>query len=466
MTKIKFGTDGWRAIIAQEYTVENVARVAKGSAIWLKKNFENPSVCIGHDCRFGGQLFANTTAKVMLSEGIKVYLAHDYVTTPMVSMAVVEKNASLGVVITASHNPPDYNGYKLKGDFGGPLLPDDIAAVELEIPDSYSMPAVDLDEKKSSGLLEVMDMESMYVQAAEAAFDMDAIRGSGLTLGYDAMYGSGRSVVGRLLPNAVLLHCENNPGFMGQAPEPIERNLTEFQQLIRDRGDIDLGLATDGDADRIGLFNKAGDFVDSHRILLLLIHYLYKYKQMDGQVVTAFSTSVRINQLAKHYGLEAITTKIGFKHIAGYMVKGDVLVGGEESGGIAAKGHIAERDGIWMGLIIAEFIAKSGKTLDELLEEVYAIVGNFAYDRNDLRLSEEKKQAIIEKCKTNSFSKFGNYQVQRVETIDGFKYFFDEGSTVMIRPSGTEPLLRVYSEAPTKDMVADILQSTVDTILA
>ncbi len=466
MTKIKFGTDGWRAIIAKDYTVDNVSRVAKATADWLNKNYESPSVCIGHDCRFAGQLFTETATKVLLHNGVKVFMAKDYISTPGVSMAVVNYKASLGVVITASHNPPDYNGYKLKGDFGGPLLPAEIQEVEDLIPEAYPVPDLDLSAQEASGQLVVVDMEQDYIDAVKEAFDLDTIYKSGLRLGYDAMYGAGQSVIRRLFPDALLVHCTENPSFEGQAPEPIERNLQPFAEAIKAAGNVDLGIATDGDADRIGLFNKKGEFVDSHRVILLLIHYLHKYKNFTGKVVTAFSTSIRINQLCAAYGIESVTTKIGFKHIAGYMVNDDVMVGGEESGGIAAKGHIPERDGIWMGLILLEFMAKSGKSLDDLLEEVYQVIGNFAYDRNDLRLPEAKKVEVIEKCKAGAFDQFGDMKIERVETIDGFKFFFDEHSTVLIRPSGTEPLLRVYSEAPTKADVANILKQTIDTILA
>ena len=294
---------------------------------------------------------------------------------------------------------------------------------------------------------------------------MEAIKNSGLNFAYDAMYGAGQSVVKKILPNGEFLHCEFNPSFHGQAPEPIDKNLLEFSQLIKDNGTIDLGLATDGDADRIGLFNGRGEFIDSHRVLLLLIHYLFKYKNQTGKVVTAFSTSTRIAKLCEEYDLEHIITKIGFKYIAGYMVDGDVLVGGEESGGIAIAGFIPERDGIWMGLTLLEFMAKTGKSLDDLLDEVYDIVGDFAYDRADLHLPEKLKQSIIAQCGNDEFEKFGNLNVQHVKTVDGFKFFFDDYETVLIRPSGTEPLLRVYAEADTMEKVQSNLKQVKETIL-
>ncbi|HLG03053.1 MAG TPA: phosphoglucomutase/phosphomannomutase family protein, partial [Bacteroidia bacterium] len=424
MYQIKFGTDGWRAIIAQDFTVENVARVSEGTAIWLKKNFKVPSVVIGHDCRFAGELFAETAAKVLAHHGIRILLAKNFVSTPMVSLGAKMHNTSAGIIITASHNPPSYNGYKLKAGYGGPLTPEQVAEIEPLIPELAARPlhTMSLEALEKKGLLEWVNLEDEYIGHVEKNFDLEAIRKSGLRLGYDAMYGAGQNVIKRLFPEAILLHCEDNPSFNGQAPEPILRNLQEFSELIRTSGKIDCGLATDGDADRIGLFDDKGNFIDSHHIILLLIHYLVKYKGMKGKVCAAFSTTVKIKNMCRHYGLSLETVKIGFKYICSIMVKEDVLVGGEESGGIAIKGHIPERDGIWMGLVIWEFMAKSGKSLRDLIEEVYAITGPFAFERVDLHLDEAVKQRIIADCKSNNFKSFGNYKVQRVEDLDGWKY--------------------------------------------
>ena len=466
MTKIKFGTDGWRAIIAKEYTTDNVARVSIAVADWLNENNENPSVVIGHDCRFAGELFAETAAKVLASKGILVKLAKGFVSTPMVSLGVVSEKASLGVVITASHNPPSYNGYKLKGDFGGPLLPVDITAVENKIPDANSVDynAISMQDLVAEGKVIYVDLEEMYCKHAKANFDLEAIRNSDMNFAYDAMFGAGMNVVKRLLPEATLLHCDDNPGFLGTAPEPIHRNLQEFSDLMKNNA-LDCGLATDGDADRIGLYDSKGNFVDSHHIILLLIHYMVKYKGMKGKVVTAFSCSVKVEQMCKHYGLEQETVQIGFKHIAGKMITEDVMLGGEESGGIAITGHIPERDGIWMGLILFEFMAKSGKSLEDLIEEVYEIVGEFAFERIDLHIDNDTKLRIIEDCKLGKFTQFGKYKVDRIETTDGFKFFFDEDTWLMIRPSGTEPVLRTYAEASTQAKVFDILADAKATIL-
>lgn len=468
MTKIKFGTDGWRAIIAKEFTVENVARVTLGCVAWLKQNFENPSVVVGHDCRFGGELFAETVSKILAQNGIKVKLAKGYVSTPMVSMGALKLNCSLGVVLTASHNPPSYNGYKLKGGYGGPLIPEKIQEVEDLIPETanFDFDASNLNDYVKSGLIEYVDLETMYVNQVEESFDMQAIRSSKMEFAYDAMYGSGQNAVRRLLPDITFLHADYNPGFNGVAPEPIDRNLREFAEMIElADGEINLGLATDGDADRIGLYNSKGVFVDSHHIILLLIKYLAEVKGYKGKVINAFSVTPRVKKMCAHYNLEYQVTQIGFKHIAGYMITEDVLLGGEESGGIAVKGHIPERDGIWMGLIIMEYMAKTGKTLEQLIDDVYAIVGSFWFERYDLHITEELKQAVLKNCKENKYSSFGSYIVRNIETIDGYKFFFDNEEWVMIRASGTEPLLRVYGESNNKENVIKMLDTVKGILL-
>ncbi|HCQ30265.1 MAG TPA: phosphoglucosamine mutase [Flavobacteriales bacterium] len=464
--KIKFGTDGWRAIIAKDYTVDNVARVTLGVVNWLKANFENPSVVVGHDCRFGGELFADTVTKVLVKHHIKVYRAYGFVSTPMVSLGAVTYNASLGIILTASHNPPSYNGYKLKGNFGGPLLEEDILKVENLIPDEnhIDLDAVNLDD--FSDYIQEVDLETDYVNHVEKNFDMDAIRNTNLRFAYDAMYGAGQSVMRRLLPDIDFLHCEENPGFHGVAPEPILRNLQEFSEMIKlSDGEINCGLATDGDADRIGLFDSQGNFVDSHHIILLLIKYLVEEKGYKGKVVNAFSVTPRVKKMCEHYGLDYQVVKIGFKHIAGIMLKEDVLLGGEESGGIAIKGHIPERDGIWMGLTIWEYMVKSGKTLEELIEDMYKIVGKFAFERIDLKVPNDQKWRIMENCEKGVYKSFGPYKVRRVENVDGYKFFFDNDEWVMIRPSGTEPVLRTYAESSDTEGAFKILKAVHDTIL-
>lgn len=410
-------------------------------------------------------MFAETTAQVMGNHQIEVIMADHVASTPMVSLGVRKLGADLGIVITASHNPPSYNGFKLKSSYGGPSIPDDIAAVEERIPQRAMKDLISLDSIKEKGLLKYIDLEDIYFDHVNASFDLDAIRKAGFGIGYDAMYGAGYLIFPRILPEATLLHCDYNPSFYGQAPEPIERNLKPFSDMIRSDPKIQIGIANDGDADRIGMLDSDGHFVDSHHILLLLLYYLHKHKGMTGKVVITFSVTDKMVQLAKKFGLEVEVTKIGFKYIAEIMTKEDVLVGGEESGGLAVKGHIPERDGVWIGLLILEFMAKTGKSLRELIQLVYDEVGTFAFDRDDLHITPEQKEDVLDKCHNDSFTKFGELKIERTEKLDGFKYYLSNNTWVMIRPSGTEPVLRVYCEAPDRKIARETLDKVRKELL-
>ena len=465
MYTIKFGTDGWREIIADNYTVENVVRVAHATAIWLKESTSNHTCTVGYDCRFGGKMFAENTARVLASHGIKVFLSKGFCSTPMISLANTKLNTFAGVIITASHNPPSYNGYKIKANYGGPVIPSEIEKVEHLI--SYTqLPKTDvLESYINSGLIEYSDFEAIYLTQIEEQFDTKKLKEYAPHFAYDAMYGAGQNVIKKLLPEASLLHCDFNPGFNGTAPEPILKNLLEFSELLKNNDNLLCGLATDGDADRIGFFDSKGRFVDSHHLILLLMQYLTKHKGLQGKIIKSFSVSSKIDKLAKILGLETITTKIGFKYICEYMITDDVLIGAEESGGIAVKGHIPERDGIWMGLLILEYMALTGKSIETLIDETYAQIGAFAVERYDLHIEEAQKQAIIKNCQENTYSSFGSYQVERVENMDGFKFHLGNEEWVMIRPSGTEPVLRVYAESKDSESAYKILDACKTAIL-
>ncbi len=388
-TKIKFGTDGWRAIIAQEYTVDNVKRVAEASALWMKAN-QKTDVVIGFDCRFGGELFTAAVASVFCHHGVTVHLCDTFVSTPMVSLGIVKLQAGLGVVITASHNPASYNGYKLKASYGGPSIPREVAEVEELIPESCEIPARSMAELKEDSNVHIVDLERMYLDHIKANFDMPLLESFQEHMAYDAMYGAGQNIMKELFPKATLLHCNHNPSFMGTAPEPIDRNLRELSETIAADDNLTFGIANDGDADRLGMYDEDGVFVDAHRLLLLLLTYLYEHKGIKkGKVAVSFSVTDKLKKLAEQYGLDFEVTKIGFKYIAEIMSQEAVLVGGEESGGIAVSGHIPERDGIWTGLLVMEYMAKTGKSMKELLAEVYEKVGKFDYYRDDLHLSIE-----------------------------------------------------------------------------
>ena len=466
--KIKFGTDGWRAIIADDFNLVNLVRVSEAAADWLKLNVSNPKVLIGYDTRFGGKLFAETVAKVFAFKNVKVILSETFCSTPMVSLGTVQSNASLGIIITASHNPAEYNGLKLKGAYGGPLLSDHVMEIEQLIPDEISVPFRDMNIKEFTGnnMLEYINLEDLYVNYLHQHFNIAAIKKSGIKWVYDAMYGAGQNVIKRLFDDVKLIHCEQNPSFYGQAPEPIQANLSDISNYIRSTPGIDFGLATDGDADRLGIFDGKGNFIDSHHMILMLIHYIKNHENKSGKVITTFSASSKIKALCRHYGIDCEITKIGFKYICEKMIMEDVLLGGEESGGIALKGHIPERDGIWVGLVFLEMLVKTGKTLQEIISEIDAIVGEFDVERIDLKLSELDKLKIINNCRNGKYHAFGRFKVQKMEDMDGFKYFFSDDKWIMIRPSGTEPVLRAYAEANNKEEAMSILEAGKETILA
>ncbi|MAZ37584.1 MAG: phosphoglucosamine mutase [Crocinitomicaceae bacterium] len=459
--KIKFGTDGWRAIIAKEFTNYNVARITYGVAAWLKQNNVGHKVVIGFDCRFAGKQFMDVVSKVLLHEGIDAIIYNQPITTPAISLAAKELNCGLGVIITASHNPATYNGYKLKGAFGGPLLAKSIEEIEELIPDEISY---DFEEFSNESAQEV-DLKKLYLDNIHAAFDIEAIRNSGLNISYDAMYGSGQFIVRELFPDADLYRCEWNPTFYGINPEPILKNLGAYQKHVKETPSIDFGLVNDGDADRIGLFDGEGNYIDSHNIILLLLHYLHNYKGWSGKVATGFSSTVKITQFCKMHDLELEVVPIGFKHICGLMVNEDILLGGEESGGIAVKGHIPERDGIWNGLVLLQAMMETKKSLPELLNEVTKLVGEFSFQRIDLKLTEAKKHEVVRNCKVDKYTSFGDWKVERIENLDGWKYYFNEDEWLMIRPSGTEPVLRTYAEGKTKERAIAILESCHKEIL-
>jgi len=465
MYQIKFGTDGWREIIADEFTVANVRRVANATALWLNQSDLPKSCVVGYDCRFGGEMFAKETARQLAAQGIKVIVSKGFVSTPMISLAANQLHTGAGIILTASHNPPTYNGYKIKANYGGPAVPSEVSKVENLISQTLVDAGDTFESYFNNGMIEFGDFETMYYNHCVNSFDMDALASISSGLVYDAMYGAGQSIVRRLLADATILHGNYNPGFEGRAPEPILKNLPEIGPLINSSPSYLCGLATDGDADRIGWFDENGNFIDSHHLILLLIEYLTTFKGYSGKVVKSFSVSDKIQKLCDLKGLVSITTKIVFKYICEYMVTDDVLIGAEESGGIAIKGHIPERDGVWMGLVLMEYMAKTGKSISQLISEIYEKVGTFAVERYDLHLNNELKELIISNCKSNGYANFGKYNIISTEDTDGFKFRLDNGSWVMIRPSGTEPVLRVYSESSSSEAAFEILEATKKAIL-
>jgi phosphomannomutase len=463
MTPISFGTDGWRAVIADTYTFESVERVARATAQWIRNNYpEKLSAVVGYDTRFLGSAFAERTALVLASHGIHVRLADSFVTTPAVSWAALEYGCAAGIVITASHNPPEYSGFKIKSEHGGPADPSMIAAVEAELErldDSFTLETrAELDRRE---LIELFNLRAAYTYLLQDRLDISAITKSGLKIGSDAMFGAGQGILYDLLGHDQVLeiHGEHNPWMNGQAPEPIEKNLTYFSRVIREER-CDVGLAFDGDADRIGMFDEEGRFVDSHKILSLLVQYLHEDKGITGSIVKTFSTTDMLDRMAERYGLPIETTRIGFKYIAPKIIEGDVLVGGEESGGLAVKGHIPERDGIFIGLTVVEMMVRRGKKLSELVEDLQADFGPLHFARNDLHTTAEKKDRFVQRMGTDRPTEIDGQSVRGVEDLDGVKLRFDDG-WMMFRPSGTEPVLRIYGEASTQERAQALVRAGV-----
>ena len=467
-TPIKFGTDGWRAVIADGYTFENLERVTHATAQWLQADYgDAPRVVLGHDTRFMGRAFAERAARVLAHQGVEVTFAETFVSTPAISWATASMEADAGVVITASHNPPQYNGFKIKAHFGGPAPPPMIAAVEgaLEHVPARTEPLPSFEALQADGQIQTEDIGAAYLLALRERLDINAIQEAGLTIAYDAMFGAGQGLVTRLLgqDRVVEVRHDLNPGFHGQPPEPIERNLHELSEAVVREG-ADMGLANDGDADRVGLYDEKGNYVSSHRTLALLTKYLHEERGLSGKVVKTFSTTHMLDKMAARYGLELETTPIGFKYIAPKMVDEDILVGGEESGGIAAKGHIPERDGIYIGLLIAEMMVKRGKPLSALVQELHDEFGPHHTYRNDIHITEAQKTRVLSRLdQEGGLDELTGHPVERVDTLDGFKHIV-EGGWLLIRPSGTEPVLRVYSEAGTAEQAEALVHDAMDRL--
>ena len=458
MKEIKFGTDGWRAVIADGYTFNNLNKVVQATSQWiLDEEISENGVVIGYDARFLGREFAEYAASVFAMMQIPVRISDSIVPTPAVSWAAKHFNA-VGIVITASHNPPIYNGFKVKAPYGGSASPDHITGIEahLDLVDSLKevRPFIEL---LREGLIRELDLGKGYLELIEENIDLEAIRKSNLRIAHDPMFGAGQGFIKRILGDRVFeIHNELNPLFGGIAPEPIEENLKELPDFIV-QNRCDIGIANDGDADRITMFDENGKFVSSHQILSLLVKYLHTEKKMDGIIVKTFSTSDMLDKQAEKYGLSLEVTPIGFKYVADIIINGNVLAGGEESGGLAVKGHLPERDGIYIGLLIAEMMATSGKTLSGLVQDLFDEFGPHEYYRNDILTEERKKNAMTAFCKAKRLNEIAGLKVVDWDFKDGIKHIMENGSWLLVRQSGTEPVLRIYAEAPEQEQARKLV---------
>jgi phosphomannomutase len=461
--EIKFGTDGWRGIIADDFTFDNVAKVAAATARFEKrqKKIRN-GVVVGYDSRFLSKEFAEKTAQVLADQGITVILSDKISSTPMVSLLTKKLNAAGGVVITASHNPAKYNGFKLKGDFGGPAHPEMIEKLEKELKKVQSSNSrvrgnkvqKSFEELKKKGKIKLQDFTQVYVDDVKSKLNLQLIRSAGIRIAYDAMHGAGQGVMEQLVPIAVLLRNSYNPSFGGSHPEPLPQHLRDLASAIV-ANKCDIGIATDGDADRVGAFDEKGNFVDSHRIFALLLKYFVEQKGMRGEVAKSFSVSQIINKMCERYGLTLHETPIGFKYLCRLMTERDILIAAEESGGLGVKGHLPERDGIYIGLLLCEIMATRKKKLSELVDELMSEFGWHYFNRIDKHLTEKEKKRILAVYAKGVPSLAGS-KILRVEKKDGTKLFVENG-WVLVRASGTEPLIRFYGEADSPEAVDRLL---------
>jgi phosphomannomutase len=447
---IKFGTDGWRAVIADDFTFANLERVALATArYFLKHKKRKNGVVIGYDARFMSREFAERSAEVIANAGLRVKISDAIATTPAISLVTLLDQAAGGVVITASHNPAKYNGFKIKGEFGGPAYPEMITRVERELAKVMKlkkMPARELSFSHllAKGRIVAVDMKRRYLDDLRTKVDIDRIRSSGIRILYDAMYGAGQGVIRTVLPEVTEIRGTFNPSFGGAHPEPLAQNLTELAERVRAEG-FSIGIATDGDADRIGAVDEAGCFVDSHRIFSILLKYLVEERKMTGEVAKSLSVTSMVDAQCAKYGLTLHETPVGFKHLCRLMTERDILIAGEESGGLGVKGHIPERDGIYLGLLLCEIMAVRGKPLGGLVRELMEEFGPHEFRRVDLHVGEKEKAAIMNRYRRGVKALGGSPVTGRQET-DGFKLFVD-GGWVLVRASGTEPLIRFYAEA-------------------
>jgi phosphomannomutase len=412
-------------------------------------------------------MFAETVTKVIASKGLKVYLSNKFSPTPALSMAVKKYSAQMGIMITASHNTFEYNGFKLKSAHGGPMNADDIRDIEnlIHYENEVDLDLIKMDNLIQKKLVQVVDINKSYIESIKANFNIELLKKSASKVAVDPMYGSGQNILPSIFPDIQSIHRNWDYSFSNTPPEPLEKNLVEFSKYLKSSGKLKLGICLDGDADRIALMDGKGNYINSHQIILLLIHYLAGYRNQKGIIVTGFSSTSKIEKLAEFYRLPVQRVKIGFKEISQYMLRDDVLVGGEESGGISVKGHIPERDGVWMGLLIWQWMEESGKNINELLEEIYNITGKFAFAREDLKISKDLKSRVMANCNKGVYEQFGPYRVFKTEDLDGYKFFLDTTTWVMIRPSGTEPVLRTYAEADTPEEAKKILDLVKEMIV-
>jgi alpha-D-glucose phosphate-specific phosphoglucomutase len=465
MSAIKFGTDGWRGIIADDFTGENVRLVSQATVNYFEKqkNAVNRIVIVGYDNRSQSEYFALEAAKIAAAIGYRAVLSQQACSSPAVSFMVKKYSAAGGIMITASHNPPSFNGFKIKAFYGGPASPVIIAKVEAELAALISLGTSfrSTSELKDGVVFE--DFRPAFLGQLASLVDLDRIREANFKILIDPMYGSGAGYLSSILADigitdVVQIRGERNSFFGGINPEPIVQNMEATFDAVR-QYKADIAIVTDGDADRVGAADSHGRFIDSHRIFAVVLKHLAEQRHWTGDVVKTLSTTQLINKLAEKYGRKLYETPIGFKYICDLMLEHDILIGGEESGGIGVKNHIPERDGVLIGLLVLEAMAFRGKKMEELIDEIMEEFGDHEYDRVDLHPDVDRWPDIRARLNEYQPRIFAGADVKLVSKVDGTKIVFDNDSWILLRPSGTEPVVRVYAEASSRERVKELLEA-------
>ncbi|MFH1868892.1 MAG: phosphoglucomutase/phosphomannomutase family protein [Candidatus Omnitrophota bacterium] len=473
MTKIKFGTSGWRAVISDEFTFENVRLVTQAISDYIKKVYslqsivyrkrrKTKTVVVGYDTRFLSKEFAQEAAKVLSSNGIKVLLSDRDVPTPVISYHIIKKKCAGGINFTASHNPPQYNGIKFSPETGGPAQPEVTKAIERNIEKlqkKKSMPGYTAKES----LITVFNPRPAYLRQIERLIDFKAIKKAKLKVAVDCLYGTSRGYLDLILRKygykPIVLHDYLNPYFDGKRPEPAPENILELISLVKKKR-LDLGLSADGDADRFGIIDSDGTYITPNQVVTLLFYHLLSTRKKSKHVVArTVATTHMIDAIAKAYNIEVIETPVGFKYFVDIINKGDCVIAGEESGGLSMSGHLPEKDGILACLLITEMVAKRKKPIREILKHLYDIYGRFYTHRIDFNLTQSAKERLMKKVRSPKFSSFSGIKIYRRDFKDGCKFYTKDGSWVLFRPSGTEPIVRVYFESNSKKILARLIEA-------
>jgi phosphoglucomutase len=470
MARITFGTSGWRGILCEDFIFENVKIVTQAIADHLKAAGEKGGVVIGYDSRFMGDGFAKESARVLAAAGIKVLLCNRDTPTPVIAFEILRRKASGGINFTASHNPPEYNGIKFSPSWGGPALPETTRDIEKranEMLGEICYREITLEQAANSGLLEEIDPRSTYLADLETKVDFDAIKNIGV-LAVNPLYGTARGYLDSpLVERGVdirLINSHRDPYFGGFPPEPAEKYIPDFLALVKNDPAIKLGIATDGDADRFGIVDADGTYIEPNYIIALLLDYLIRVRRMSGGVARSVATSHLIDAVARHHGVEVFETPVGFKYIGELISQNKIIIGGEESAGLSIMGHVPEKDGILACFLVAEMVAREGKSVSRLLEDLYCRVGRYLTRRENITLSpviEEIFPARVD----NLPAEIAGAKVANVIKIDGTKLVLADGSWLLFRKSGTEPVVRLYGEASSSERLHEVMQSGRDFIL-